>query len=125
MIQSFADVGLWPFNPDKIEENCRKFCRVVPEPNENDDLNNLARAIETCIGEELKRTSQLLSEMKCVDVVSQEKVEKRKLQEKESATSAAAENFESSTSTITTNMHTYLQPARKQGRLSKCKEHQY
>ncbi len=63
--------------------------------------------------------------MKCVDAVSQKKVEKRKLQEKESATSAAAENFESSTFTITTNMHTYLQPARKQGRLSKCKDDQY
>ena len=124
MIQSFADVGLWPFNPDKIEENCRKLCRVVPEPNENDDLNNLARAIETCIGEELKRTSQLLSEMKCVEVVSPKIVKKRKLQEKESATSAAVENFESSTSTVTNSVHTNLQPARKRGRPSKCKEDQ-
>ena len=53
VVKSFDDVGLWPSNPEKILENCRKFCPVKPQPNESDDVSNLARAIKTCMSDEL------------------------------------------------------------------------
>ena len=70
LIKSFDDVGLCPFNPGKILDNCRKFCPVKPQLNESDDVSNLARAIKTCMGDELQRTSQMLHEMKCVSILN-------------------------------------------------------
>jgi len=116
LIQSFADVGLWPFNPTKIEENCRKFCRVDPDPSKDDDLSRVASAIETSIGEELKKAGQILSEMKVVSVISPKKVKKRKRQSKKTAAAAVARDSDSSTSTEKNTTRTNLKPVRKRGR---------
>lgn len=121
VVKSFDDVGLWPFNPEKILENCRKFCPVKPQPNESDDVSNLARAIKTCMSDELQRTSQMLREMKCVRVTSLKKAEKRNRKNKKAAISQRAANGNASTSTRAKSKHTASKPPKKRGRPAKAK----
>ena len=121
LIKSFDDVGLWPFNPEKILDNCRKFCPVKPQLNESDDVNNLERAIKTCMGDVLQRTSQMLSEMKCVRVTSPKKAVKRNRKNKKAAKSQEAANRNASTSTRAKSKRTASKPPKKRGRPAKAK----
>ncbi len=119
LVKSFADVGLWPFNPEKFLENCHKFSPVDPHSTETNTLTNLARAIEKFMGEEMKRTTQMLKELKCVRVVSPEKVQKRKRQDQEQVLSAVHDHRKRSTSTKANKRHTASEPPRKRGRPAK------
>ena len=47
--KSFADVGLWPWNPDWILENCLKFCPVDSQQQEDETMRDLIDAV-TSIG---------------------------------------------------------------------------
>lgn len=120
LIKSFADVGLWPFDPERIMDNCRKFCSVQPEPSDSDDLNKLAIAIKECIEEQLHKAGQTLCSMKCVRVTSPAKCEKRNRRDQKQSTSAVSRNSASSTPTESNgNLHA-TKPARKRGRPSKA-----
>ena len=77
VIRSFGDVGLRPFNPAKILENCKKFSPVQPGPKDVYDLSYLATAIKTCMGDELHRAGKMLQETKCVKVTNPKKALKR------------------------------------------------
>ena len=120
LIKSIADVGLWPFNPERIMDNCRKFCSVLPEPSDSDDLNKQAIAIKECIQEQLHKAGQTLCPMKCVRVTSPAKCEKRKCRDQKQSTSSVSRNSASSTPTESNgNLHA-PQPVRKHGRPSKA-----
>ena len=74
--KSFADVGLWPLLPDRILENCRKFCRVDSDSADSEEIKTLAEAVSKCIRDELDKTRKMLCEMKCVKLTSPAKAQK-------------------------------------------------
>ena len=43
--KSFADVGLWSWNPDLILENCLKFCPVDSQQKEDETMRDLIDAV--------------------------------------------------------------------------------
>jgi len=122
LISAFECVGLWPFNPDKIIENCLKFCSVQPEPDDNDDLSNITRAFQTCMRAEYDRAVKSISDLECVRLTSPKNVKKRKRSEQKPAKSRTARGRRRSTSTVSNVMDSTLQPVRKRGRPAKPKD---
>ena len=116
VMQSFSDVGLWPFDPTKIEENCRKFCPVLPGPDENDDLSNIARAIHTCIAKELDIAVQKIRALDCVSMTSPKKGRSRKSSKNKTRKSGTIRIREKLYATATNATDTISKPARKRGR---------
>ena len=101
VIQSFRDTGLWPFRPEKIEENCRKFCAVRPMPDENDDLSNLARAINETIKKEIDSAVEKIRSLDCVRMTSPKKGAAGKRLKKKTRKSRATCVLEKSTPAVT------------------------
>jgi len=116
IIKSFADVGLWPLLPDRIMENCRKFCRVDSHSSESDEIEHLAEALKTTMGDELDKTSKMLREMKCVKVTSPKKGQERENPDKKAAKSTDDKNAVACTSTAAHVKPTAPQLPKKRGR---------
>ena len=70
--KTFADVGLWPWNPDRMMKNCQENCPVVPPLNESRLVKKLLNIIVDIDKEEQLGMQQMLSEMKEEQVVFQE-----------------------------------------------------
>jgi hypothetical protein len=67
-------VGLWPWNPDKIFQNCQENCPVEAPLNESLLVRKLLRIIKSIDEEKERRIQRMLDEMKEEQVVSEKEV---------------------------------------------------
>ena len=75
--KTFADVGLWPWNPLKILQNCEEHCPTEPPVKESRLVKKLLKIINS-IDEEKRRLLQQLKEgMKEERVISQNEAMKK------------------------------------------------
>lgn len=116
IIKSFADVGLWPLLPDKILENCRKFCRVDSDSADSEEIKTHAEAVSKCIRDELDKTRKMLCEMKCVKLTSPAKAQKLENGGKKGTKSTEDKNAVACASTKAHTKPTTPQLPKKRGR---------
>ena len=76
--ESFARVGLWPWNPEKILKACEENSPAAVHPNQKELTNKLASAIGIHRDTRETRRIQILSGLKPVEVIAIQKPEKRK-----------------------------------------------
>ena len=80
--KTFEYVGLWPWNPQKILNNCRENCPVEPPLHENRLVKKLLKIIND-MDEENKRLMQhMMSEMKRERVITEKELKKKMTQER-------------------------------------------
>ena len=72
--KKFADVGLWPWNPDKILQNCQENCPVEAGLNESQLVRKLLMIIKSIDEEKERRIQRMLDELKEEQVVSEKEV---------------------------------------------------
>ena len=73
--KSFAEVGLWPWNPEKNLENCRKHCPADPNHEQNETMRDLIDAIKVHRQREEERCEKLLSGLEPANITEVEKYE--------------------------------------------------
>ena len=77
LTRSFADVGLWPFNPDRIFEICEKHSPARPSVYYDEAMNALIEVIKEQEGRRLSLHCQLLSSIKPASLSPMKKKGKR------------------------------------------------
>ena len=81
--QTFADVGLWPWNPAIILQNCQENCLVLSPGKESRLVRKLLQIINTIDEKKRRQMQQMIDEMKVERVITQaELVEKMAFEEK-------------------------------------------
>ena len=73
--KSFADVGLWPWNPEKIWEICQQHCPVDPLSQEDETARVLANAINIHNHKQEEWLEKNLSSLEEVSVTEAENYE--------------------------------------------------
>ena len=116
VIKSFRDVGLWPFMPEVIRGNCRKFCSVETSVNLKDPVNRVANAVKACMSSELNDARQKLHGMKVVRLMSLRSSPTKKTPRKKVSKKTPGQVRGISASTKTNNMNTTYEPPQKRGR---------
>ena len=71
--KSFADVGLWPWNPQKKLEACEKNSPPLTQPEETKEMEDLRCMITRCDEREKRLSDQILSGLKPAIITSPEK----------------------------------------------------
>lgn len=100
LLSSFANVGMWPWNPKKILDNCRKYCPVRPEPKSDDMVHRLAKEIHDMSEEKKEGVRQLLLKVKEVEVKIPENLRKRKRPDEKLPSRETEEEIEGADSSI-------------------------
>jgi len=72
--KTFADVGLWPWNPEKILQNCQENCPVESTVNHSRLVRKLLKIIKSIDEEKERRIQLMMDELKEEQVVSEKKV---------------------------------------------------
>ena len=72
--KSFSDVGLWPWNPEKILSICEKHSPAVSQPDMNEPKRDLVDVIKVRKEKQEARRDQILNNLKGVEVVTIQKV---------------------------------------------------
>ena len=75
--KTFADVGLWPWNPLTILENCQENCPALPQLKESRFVRQLLKIINTIDQEKIHQMQQVIDEMKVERVITQKEVEEK------------------------------------------------
>ena len=70
--KSFSDVGLWPFNPQKILQICQNHCPVDSKNEENEMLRDLIDAINVHKQKQEKWCNKILSGMEAASMTEAE-----------------------------------------------------
>ena len=78
--KTFADVGLWPWNRDKILQNCREKCPAVAPLHGSLLVRKLLNIIKSMDEEKQRMIQQMLSEFKEEQVITEEEVVKKTAQ---------------------------------------------
>ena len=75
--KTFADVGLWPWNPQKIMQNCRENCPEDSPLKKSRLIKQLLKIIDDIDQSKKRFVEQMMQEMKKEQVVSQQEVEEK------------------------------------------------
>ncbi len=71
--KSFEDVGLWPWNPQKILEACQRFCPAVSLPDKTEEMKDLKDVITRYNESGQAACDQLIASMKPATITFSEK----------------------------------------------------
>ena len=74
--KTFADVGLWPWNPLQILHNCQENCPVDPPLKENRFVRKLMKIINSIDEEKKRLMQQMILGMKEERVITEEEAVK-------------------------------------------------
>ena len=75
---SFEEVGLYPWNREKIFDHCKKFCGVQCQQDMDRAYIALAEAVKQHHEKQLSECCKIVSEMRPVTVASLKMIEKQK-----------------------------------------------
>ena len=116
---TFADVGLWPWNPKKILQNCQENCPVAAPLKETRMVRKLLSIIDMLDKEERSVVSQMMGSLNRERVITQQEVEEILCQEKEVAKKFLGLGKKRRTRTVEEAMDESLQPPAKRARCAK------
>jgi len=74
--KTFADVGLWPWNPDKILQNCQENTPAEAPHHESLLVRKLLKIIKSMDEEKERMIQHMMSEFKEEQVLTEEVVKK-------------------------------------------------
>ena len=60
-LKSFADVGLWPWNPDRIRELCQKHCPPPSQPSGGMIERQLERITKKITAEQIAERNRIIA----------------------------------------------------------------
>ncbi len=115
--KTFAGVGLWPWNPEKILKMCREHCPVLSMPLQNSLVNKLLSIINEIEEEKKAIRCQMLNGLKRVRVVSLKELEMRNAQSKEEAEYSSGDDEEQDTRRDRLTTDTSVEPPAKRRRI--------
>ena len=75
--KAFADVGLWPWNPEKILQNCQENSPPDSPVHKSRLVSKLMNIIAMMDSEKCKRIRQLKASMKENPVITQKEIEEK------------------------------------------------
>ena len=75
--QTFADVGLWPWNPAIILQHCQENCPALPPLKESRLVRKLLQIIKTIDEKKRRQMQQMIDEMRVERVITQAELEKK------------------------------------------------
>jgi len=73
--KTFDDVGLWPWNPEKIRKNCEEHCPVVRQPKESRLVKKLLKIISDIDEEKRVTLERMKMNTRRARVISEEEVD--------------------------------------------------
>jgi len=114
--KSFAEVGLWPWNPDRIRELCQKHCPAPYELNETPALRKLEKILSDIIAEQEAERDRIMSIGRLVRSDSVENSPRYDLRRRMRSTSRAREDISRSSTTMSEYTSSEVPPPKKRSR---------
>ena len=116
--KSFADVGLWPWNPDRIFEICEKYSPPQPSVFYDQATNALIEAIKDCKQRKENLQRQLLSSLKPATLSPMKKTELTGSEKQKGAEESDDDDDDPTASITSMTADIAEQPAQKRRRMS-------
>ncbi len=117
--KAFAEVGLWPWNPEKILEMCREHSPVLSLPLQNRLVNKIFDIIRMIDEEKKGRIDRMLCGLKRVRVVTMKEMEMDKSQNKDDTLTSLDEDEEEGAQRLPPSMSMSIESPAKRRRVIK------
>ena len=125
VVKSYADVGVWPWDPQKIRKACEKHCPAGSHPDRDRAFHAVAESVKTLNEKRVSDCCETVRSLKPVSIVSLKPPQKRKRPGNDAAKNREEEKETHSTSSAKKTKGNPTQPPSKRLRkgidkLKKC-----